>query len=53
MRKLIVVANQQDIRTREKDVVKIMTMLFDQGYVNEIARKESIAEGVAIGEARG
>ena len=33
------------LATREKEVVKIMTMLFDQGYVNEIARKESREEG--------
>ena len=34
------------LRTREKEVVKIMTMLFDQGYVNEIACKESETKGV-------
>ena len=33
------------LTTREKEVIKIMTMLFDQGYVNEIARKESEARG--------
>ena len=33
------------LETREKEVVKIMTMLFDQGYVNEVACKESREEG--------
>ena len=37
------------LAVREKEVAKIMTVLFDQDYVNEIARKES----EAIGETRG
>ena len=37
------------LTTREKEVIKIMTILFDQGYANKIALKES----EAIGEARG
>ena len=32
------------LEAREKEVIKIMTMLFDQGYVNEIACKESPLE---------
>ena len=28
------------LETREKEVIKIMTILFDQGYANKIARKE-------------
>ena len=40
-----------------KEVIKIMTILFDQGYANKIALKESEAigeaRGEAIGEARG
>ena len=32
------------LTVREKEVVKTMTMLFDQGYVNEIACKESPLE---------
>ena len=41
------------LTTREKEVIKIMTMLFDQGYVNEIACKESEAKGRAIGREEG
>ena len=37
------------LETREKEVIRIMTILFDQGYANKIALKES----EAIGEARG
>ena len=33
------------LATREKEVAKIMTVLFDQGYVNEIAGKEREAKG--------
>ena len=33
------------LATREKEVVKIMTLLFDQGYVNEIASKEREKKG--------
>ena len=33
------------LQSREKEVVKIMTMLFDQGYVNDIALKEREAIG--------
>ena len=38
------------LQSREKEAVKIMTMLFDQGYVNDIALKESEARGRAEGE---
>ena len=41
------------LQTREKEVIKIMTMLFDQGYVNEIACKEREAKGRAIGRIEG
>ena len=41
------------LETREKDVIKIMTILFDQGWANEIACKEREAIGEARGEARG
>ena len=41
------------LATREKEVVKIMTMLFDQDYVNEIACKEREAIGVARGREEG
>ena len=33
------------LAVREKEVAKIMTVLFDQDYVNEIALKESREEG--------
>ena len=33
------------LEAREKEVIKIMTMLFDQGWANEIALKESREEG--------
>ena len=33
------------LQTREKELVRIMTMLFDQGYVNEIAYKEREKKG--------
>ena len=46
----IEICKQKDVlreylQSREKEVVKIMTMLFDQGYVNDIALKESEAIG--------
>ena len=37
------------LTVREKEVVKIMTMLFDQGYVTEVALKEREARGEAKG----
>ena len=43
------------LETREKEVVNIMTMLFDQGYVNEVACKEREAKGAydkAVSTAR-
>ena len=43
------------LETREKEVIKIMTMLFDQGWANEIALKESREEGAynkAVSTAR-
>ena len=41
------------LQSREKEVVKIMTMLFDQKYVNDIALKESEARGEARGRVEG
>ena len=38
------------LQTREKEVAKIMTILFDQDYVNEIACKEREARGETRGE---
>ena len=43
------------LATREKEVVKTMTVLFDQGYANKIALKESREEGAynkAVSTAR-
>ena len=34
------------LSVREKEVVKIMTMLFDQGYVTEVALKERETKGI-------
>ena len=41
------------LESREKEVVNIMTMLFDQGYATEVARKEDMAEARAEGKAEG
>ena len=41
------------LKVREKEVVKTMTMLFDQGYVTEVALKESREEGRAEGREEG
>ena len=43
------------LETREKEVIRIMTILFDQGYANKIALKESEAIGAynkAVSTAR-
>ena len=41
------------LTVREKEVVKTMTMLFDQGYVTEVALKERETKGEARGEIKG